>query len=205
MSNAATKKSAWSEIKGELKTQATILLGFLALIWLIEIVDQLIFGGGLDRYGVRPRSLVGLRGILLAPLLHGGFGHLIANSGPLLVLGWFVMIRETRHIVPVVVLGTLVGGLGIWLIGSSSSVHIGASIIVFALLGYLLLRGFFERRVLPIIGSVIVGGLYGGALWGVLPGQAGISWEGHLFGFLGGVLAAKLMVKQSQSSSADRG
>jgi len=205
LSNAATKKSAWSEIKGELKTQATILLGFLALIWLIEIVDQLIFGGGLDRYGVRPRSLVGLRGILLAPLLHGGFGHLIANSGPLLVLGWFVMIRETRHIVPVVVLGTLVGGLGIWLIGSSSSVHIGASIIVFALLGYLLLRGFFERRVLPIIGSVIVGGLYGGALWGVLPGQAGISWEGHLFGFLGGVLAAKLMVKQSQSSSADRG
>jgi membrane associated rhomboid family serine protease len=183
----------WAGIKGELKLQASISLGYLALLWALEIADQVVFGGALDAWGVKPRSLVGLRGILFAPFLHGGFAHLLANSGPLLVLGWFVMLRETRDWFVVGAISSIVGGIGIWLIGASNSIHIGASIVVFGFLGHLLARGYFERRLWPILGSVVVGVLYGGALWGVLPGQAGISWEGHLFGFLGGVLSARLL------------
>lgn len=186
-------RSIWRGFKRELKLQAAILVGFLALLWAIELLDLVVFGGALDGFGIRPRSVVGLRGIPLAPLLHGGIGHLAANSGPLLVLGWFVMMRRTRHFFLVGGIGTIVGGIGVWLIGASNSVHIGASIVVFAFLGYLLLRGWFERRFWTIAGSVAVGILYGGALFGLLPGQAGISWEGHLFGFIGGGLAARLL------------
>jgi membrane associated rhomboid family serine protease len=195
-----SKKQAreeWAGVKRELKLQALILGGFVALLWMIEIVDALVFHGALDAFGVRPRTLTGLVGIVFAPFLHVGFAHLIANTGPLIILGWFVMLRETRHFFVVALLGALVGGLGIWLIGASASVHVGASILVFALLGYLLLRGWFDRRFWPIVGSVVVGLLYGGALFGLLPGQSGISWEGHLFGFVGGGLAARLLRARS--------
>jgi membrane associated rhomboid family serine protease len=184
---------AFRELKREVFTQAAILGGGLALLWVLEIVDQLFLRGSLDQLGIKPRTLSGLRGIVLAPLLHGSFAHLVSNSVPLVVLGWMVMLRETRHIFPVTALATVVGGLGVWLIGSPGSVHIGASIVVFGYLGYLLLRGWFERSLWSILGSLFVAVLYGGLVFGVLPGQAGISWEGHLFGFLGGVLAARLM------------
>lgn len=188
---------AFRELKRELLVQGALLGGGLALLWALEIVDQLFLRSSLDQLGIKPRTLSGLRGILLAPLLHGGFAHLISNTLPLLVLGWMVMLRETRHIFPVTALATVVGGLGVWLVGSPGSVHIGASIVVFGYLGYLLLRGWFERSVSSIIGSLIVAALYGGLVFGVLPGQAGISWEGHLFGFLGGVLAARLMRRKA--------
>lgn len=188
--------STWQGVKRELKQHAGILFGFTALLWVLEIIDAAIFGGGLDGFGIQPRSVLGLRGILLAPLLHGGFGHLIANTVPLLVLGWFVMLRETKHWFFVGALSTLVGGAGVWLVGASRSNHIGASIVVFGFLGYLLSRGFFERKLWPIVGSVLVALMYGGALWGVLPGQPGISWEGHLFGCLGGVLAARFLARR---------
>jgi membrane associated rhomboid family serine protease len=178
-------------ILSELKLQASVLLGFTALLWAVEIVDALLFSGGLDGLGIRPRSVVGLRGIALAPLLHGGFGHLIANTVPLLVLGWFVMLRDVRYWFIVGACATFMGGAGVWLIGASNSVHIGASIVVFGFLGYLLLRGVFERKLLTILGSLAVGAMYGGALFGILPGTPGISWEGHLFGFIGGGVAAR--------------
>lgn len=183
----------WQSIKRELKRQLLILFGFVALIWLVEVIDLAVFGGALDGYGIRPRSVVGLRGIPLAPFLHGGFGHLAANTGGLILLGWFVMLRETHHFFTVGGIGTVVGGVGVWLIGASNSVHIGSSIVIFAFLGYLLLRGWFDRRWLVMAGSLAVGLLYGGALFGLLPGQPGVSWEGHLCGFVGGVLAARLM------------
>jgi membrane associated rhomboid family serine protease len=103
------------------------------------------------------------------------------------------MVRRKRDLLYVSLLSALVGGAGVWLIGASNSVHIGASILVFGYLGYLLSRGIFERRFWPIVGSLVVFFLYGGALWGVLPGQPGISWEGHAFGLLGGIVSAWLM------------
>jgi len=88
-----------------------------------------------------------------------------------------------------------VGGLGTWLIAPALSVHVGASILIFGYLGYLLARGIFERHFWPIVGSIVTFVIYGGALFGVLPGQPGISWQGHLFGLIGGVLAARLLQK----------
>lgn len=177
----------------EVKAQATIVGSFTGALWLQEIVDQLIFRGHLDVFGIHPRTLWGLVGILFAPFLHGGFGHLIANTVPLIVLSFFIMLRKKRDLLTVSAISAVVGGLGIWLIGAGNSVHIGASILVFGYLGYLLSRGIFDRKFWPIVGSLAVFFLYGGALYGVLPGQAGISWEGHLFGFVGGVISARLL------------
>ncbi|MCA9623669.1 MAG: rhomboid family intramembrane serine protease [Myxococcales bacterium] len=196
-------RTIWQDVKRGLKLQLVILGTFVAILWGLEIVDSVLLGGYLDHFGIRPRTVSGLWGILLAPFLHGGLGHLAANTGPLVVLGWLIMWRKTSDFFVVSLIGGLVAGLGTWLIGSPNSVHIGASGLCFAYLGYLLLRGFFERRLFPIIGSVVVGGLYGGLIFGILPGTPGISWQGHLFGFLGGILAAWLMVpRQSPTSSA---
>ena len=183
----------------ELKTQGTILGGFVAVMWILEIVD-IVLGGALNSYGVRPHQLIGLRGILFAPFLHGGLGHLIANTIPFLILGWFVMLQETRDFFVVTGITMLVSGLGTWLVGSSNSVHIGASGIIFGYLGFLLARGYFERNIPSIFLSLIVGVLYGGGIWGIFPNQLGISWEGHLFGFIGGILAARLLARPKKVS-----
>jgi membrane associated rhomboid family serine protease len=164
-------------------------------LWTVELVDRLVLGGALDYFGIHPRSLGGLWGILFAPFLHGSFAHLAANTVPLLVLGWLVMLRENWEFYVVTALSALVGGLGVWLLGAPNSVHIGASGVVFGLLGFLLLRGYFERSFPSVFLSLVVGFFYGGVLWGVLPGQPGISWEAHLFGFLGGVIAARLLAR----------
>lgn len=188
----------------ELKSRGVILGGFVALLWVIQIVNAVFFAGGLDNLGIHPRTIAGLFGILFAPFLHVGFAHLIANTLPLFFLGWFVMLRKKRDLVTVSALSGLVGGLGTWLIAPAASVHVGASILIFGYLGYLLSRGFFERRVWPILGSLVVFFLYGGALFGILPGQSGISWQGHLFGLLGGVLAARLLRKAPDQGEGER-
>lgn len=197
-------KGELTAIKRELKLQATLLFGFVGLLWAIEIVDAVLFQGSLDRFGVRPRSMEGLVGVAFAPLLHMGFGHLIANTLPLITLGWLIMLRQTRDLVVVTVLAALVSGLGTWLIGASYSVHIGASGVIFGYFGFLLLRGYFERSVLSIGLSLVVAAVYGGMLWGVLPSGYRISWEGHLFGFLGGVLAARMMSRRAPAKSPAR-
>lgn len=192
MANAGDAKKLGSLLVSEAKDHAKILGGFVGLLWIIQIVNSLL-GGALVAFGVHPRTWFGLLGIFFAPFIHGGFAHLMANTIPLAVLGWFVMLRRKRDLFTVSLVSALVGGLGIWLIAPAASVHVGASILIFGYLGYLLSRGIFERRFWPIVGSVVTFFLYGGALFGVLPGQPGISWQGHLFGFLGGILAARLL------------
>ena len=190
MSNQETKTLA-----SEIKTQVTILGSFVTLMWVLEIVDVFVFRQGLNVYGILPREIIGLRGILFAPFLHGGFAHLISNTIPFLLLGWFVMLQETSEFFIVTPIIMLVSGLGGWLLGAPG-LHIGASGVIFGYLGFLLARGFFERNFPSILLSLIVGSLYGGLIWGVLPIQPGVSWEGHLFGFIGGVLAARFLAGQ---------
>jgi membrane associated rhomboid family serine protease len=184
-------------IARELKTQAVILGGFVATMWILEIVDWFFLRGSLNLYGIIPRRLIGLRGILFAPFLHGNWNHLMANTIPFLTLGWLTMLRETRDFFTVTVVGATVSGLGVWLFGAPG-LHIGASGVIFAYLGFLLLRGYFERNLPSILLSVIASFFYGSLLWGVLPQQAGISWEGHLFGFIGGALAARLLARHPE-------
>ena len=185
----------------EIKTQAIILATFVAIFWLLEILDQFVFRGSLDIFGIIPHQVIGLRGILFAPFLHGDFPHLIANTVPFLILGWLVMLQETSDFFVVTGLTMLVGGLGVWLFAAPGSIHIGASILIFGYLGFLLLRGYFQRNIPSILLSILVFLLYGGTIWGVLPSRPGISWQGHLFGFLGGVLAAKLIATEKKHYS----
>ncbi|MCU0532968.1 MAG: rhomboid family intramembrane serine protease [Hydrococcus sp. Prado102] len=185
-------------ITRELKTQATILGSLVSTFWVVEILDRFVFRNQLDIFGIIPRHFVGLRGILFAPFLHGGFPHLIANTVPFLVLGWLVMLQETSDFFIVTLFTMVVGGLGVWLFAAPGSVHIGASILIFGYLGFLLFRGYFQRNLPSIALSIIVGVMYGGLVWGVLPTDPRISWQGHLFGFLGGVLAASAIAKEKR-------
>ncbi|HIK15138.1 MAG TPA: rhomboid family intramembrane serine protease [Leptolyngbyaceae cyanobacterium M33_DOE_097] len=176
----------------EIKTQITILVGLVAFAWALELLDIFVFNHQLDRFGIYPRAVIGLRGIVFAPFLHGGVFHLIANTIPFVVLGWLIMLRETTDFFIVSAVSALVGGFGTWLLGRPSF-HIGASGVIFGFLGYLLARGWFDRKPLSIALSLFVGITYGSMIWGVLPLNRWVSWEGHLFGFLGGVLAARLI------------
>lgn len=170
--------------------------GFVGVLWVLEVLDQVLFRGGLDGYGIRPLDTgAGLAGIVFAPLLHGGIGHLVANTVPLLVLGFLILLSGVARWLAVTAIVWIVGGLGTWLTGGFNTLHLGASVLVFGWLVYLLLRGVFSRRVGQIAVGVLVLLLYGGALWGVFPGQPGISWQAHLFGAIGGGLAAYLLAR----------
>lgn len=180
-------------LKGELTLHLALLGGILAVMWAVEVADLLLFGVSLDAYGIRPRSAEGLAGILFAPFLHGGFAHLLGNSVLFVVLGSLVLFHEVRDFVLTTVLAVLVGGLGVWLFGGSGTVHVGASGVIFGYFGYLLLRGYFRRSLGAILLSLSLLVFYGWLLFGLLPFQPGISWLGHLFGFLGGALSAYLL------------
>jgi membrane associated rhomboid family serine protease len=173
-----------------LKTQAKVLGGTLAVFWAVFVVNTLL-GGALLVLGVIPRTTIGLRGILFAPFLHANLNHIVANSIPFLVLGWMVMLRDERHFIPVTVAGMLGSGLAAWLLGASGSVHIGASGVIFGYLGFLMLAGWYARSVSSILLSVVVTVVWGGLVLGLMPGTPGISWQEHIGGFLGGVLAAR--------------
>lgn len=193
--HARTAKEELAALRADLKRHALVLGGFLAVLWAIAIVDG-VLGHPLVAWGVHPRTVPGLVGVLTHPLLHGGFAHLLGNTVGFLMLGTMVMLREEKHFYVVTALAWIVGGLGIWLVGATDSVHVGASGLLFGYFGYLLLAGWFERRFGTILLSVIVLFVWGGMIFGVMPGQLGISWEGHLFGFLGGVLGAKLLARR---------
>ncbi len=178
------------EIFSTVKSQVLILGTLVAIMWGVEILDATVFGNQLDRFGILPRNPSGLSGILFAPFLHGGFGHLEANTLPFLILGWLIMSESISHFAIVSIICIVVGGLGTWLFGASG-VHIGASGVIFGYLGFLLARWYFDRRITSAIIALVVGSTYGAVLWGVLPSMPGVSWEGHLFGFLGGIIAAR--------------
>ncbi|MEM9503150.1 MAG: rhomboid family intramembrane serine protease [Cyanobacteria bacterium P01_E01_bin.43] len=170
-----------------------VLGGVATLLWVVQIVNVGLFDSQLIFQGIHPRQLDGLQGIIWAPFLHGNFAHLMANTLPLLTLGGLILLGEASDFWVVTVMSALIGGLGTWLIGAPNSVHVGASGVIFGYFGYLLLRGYFERSAFAITASVLVIVFYGSFLWGVLPSQPGVSWESHLFGFLGGCIAARIL------------
>ena len=172
------------------KRPLLVLGGTLAASWVI-FGATILSGGALLSLGIVPRTVLGLRGILFAPLLHANLQHLLSNSVPFVMLGWLVMLRDARHFIPVTLFAMLGSGLTAWLLGASGSVHIGASGVIFGYLGFLMLSGWYTRSVGSIALSVLVTALWGGVVLGVMPGVPGVSWQGHLGGFLGGVLAAR--------------
>ncbi|MCR6032214.1 rhomboid family intramembrane serine protease [Nocardioides sp. zg-579] len=180
---------------------ALISVGFVALLWLIEAWDA-ISPQDLDTYGVRPRDDDGLVGVALAPVLHGGWDHLAGNTLPVLVLGFLVLVGGTARGLAATAIIWVVGGLGVWLTAPTYSIHLGASVLVFGWLVYLMLRGVFTRSAGEIILGIVLFLAYGGLLLGVLPGQPGVSWQGHLFGAVGGALAAVWVDRRSRQGFA---
>lgn len=176
------------------REQVATLGTALGAFWATFVVNTML-GGVLTQFGVVPRSITGLRGILFAPFLHGNLAHLISNTLPFLALGWMVMLRDRRHFWPVTLSAMLGAGLGAWLLGAPGSVHIGASGVVMGYLGFLLLAGVYTRSVGSIALSLITAGLWGGLVLGIAPSQAGVSWQAHLGGFVGGILAARAFRK----------
>ncbi|MEU8568594.1 rhomboid family intramembrane serine protease [Streptomyces pathocidini] len=173
------------------KAAAALVLGWVALLWVLEFADT-ASGHALDTYGITPRDPAELRDIVPAAFLHFGFDHLAANTVPLLLLGFIAAISGIRCFLAVTAVIILASGLGVWLFAPGNSLTAGASGVVFGLFGYLLVRGFADRRPLYVIVGLVVAFFYGSMLWGVLPTASGVSWQGHLFGLLGGVLAAFL-------------
>lgn len=164
--------------------------GFLVALWSIEIVDTVLLGSALQNHGLQPRTVDGLLGILTMPFLHGDWNHIASNTFPLAIFGTLILLRGLTRFLAVTAIAVFLSGVGVWLLGATGN-HVGASGLIFGYLGYLVSVGFWERKLGSILLSLTVGFLYGGMLWGVLPGQEGISWEGHLFGFLSGIFAAR--------------
>ena len=169
-----------------------VVLGLAAFMWILEVVD-VVAGHRLDSYGIEPRDTDSLAGILAAPFLHAGFGHLLANTIPFLVLGIVIALGGALQVLGVTAIVALVSGLGTWVIGPEHSIHIGASGVVFGYATFLLTRGLFNRDLLQIVIGLVVGVLWGASLLAGLEPQEGISWQGHLFGAVGGVLAARVL------------
>ena len=182
---------------------AVVAAAFVALLWAAELVDTLA-AHRFDDDGIRPRTDEGLLGILLAPLLHGGWDHLVANTVPALVLGFLALVRGLARGLAATAVIWLLGGLGVWLLAASHGIHIGASGLVFGWLTYVVVRGIVNRHAGEIAIGVVVVLLYGGLIWGVLPGQPGVSWQGHLFGALAGVFAAVVVGDRSRTRASRR-
>ncbi len=168
------------------------MAGLAAVMWVVEVIDQ-ISGGDLEQYGIEPHKADGLVGILFAPFLHAGFGHLIGNTVPFLLLGATIALSGFVRVAATTAIVALVGGLGTWLVAPTGTDHIGASGIVFGYAAYLIARGLFSRNALHLVVGLVVIGVYGTTLlFGLIPTD-GISWQGHLFGGIGGVIAARLL------------
>ncbi len=163
----------------------------VALLWGVFFLN-LILPFDLRNYGIRPRSISGLPGILFAPFLHAGVRHLISNSLALAPLLFFSLEYSRKLTGEAVIFIALIGGGGIWLFGKSHTVHIGASGIIFGLIGYLLAIGLFRRELLALVVSIAVASYYGWALSSLFVVLRGVSWTGHFFGFAAGVFAAWL-------------
>ena len=171
---------------------AKILLALVALMWAVEVVD-VIADHQLDQYGIEARDPQGLDGIVTAPFLHVGFGHLISNTIPFVIMGLLIAVEGARRLVAVFAIVALVSGLGTWIVAPEGSIHVGASGVVFGFATYLIARGWFNRRTSQIAIGLVILVIWGGVLVGGLQPREGISWQGHLFGAIGGVVAARVL------------
>jgi membrane associated rhomboid family serine protease len=168
------------------------VVAMLVVMWVVEIVDS-FRGVDLEQYGIEPRHVDHLTGVVAAPFLHANFSHLIGNSIPFTILGATIALSGAARVLRVTLIVGLIGGLGTWLVGPYNSLHIGASGLVFGFAAYLISRGLFSRSWLHLGVGIVVGVIYGSTLAGGLIPQDGISWQGHLFGGLGGIVAARVL------------
>ncbi|WP_051951970.1 rhomboid family protein [Actinacidiphila yeochonensis] len=170
-----------------------LMVTWVGLLWALEGIDSVV-GHRLDSLGITPRQSGELWDIVPSAFVHFGFGHVAANSLPLLVLGFIAALRGIGRFLAVALTVIVLDGLGVWLFSPAHTNTAGASGLIFGLFSYLVVRGFVDRRALDVVVGLAIGLYYGGSiLWGVLPVHTGVSWQGHLFGLVGGVAAAYLL------------
>lgn len=174
--------------RGRISTGIRLAVGFLVVIWGVHLVN-FILGGTLSVFGIQPRDPMGLLGIIFAPVLHGNWEHLMSNSVPGAIFCFLIGLSGRKAFWEVTAIVALVAGMGTWLFGGVGTLHIGASSLVYGWLAYLVIRGIFNRSLLQILLGIVIGFMYSGLIWGVLPIYEGVSWQGHLFGAIGGILA----------------
>ena len=177
----------------KIKNRILLIASFVVFFWIIELVD-IATGNNFGIYGILPRTVIGLRGIIFSPFIHQNIYHLLLNTIPFIILGTLVSLRGLDDFIELSLFLILVGGAGVWLIGRPAY-HIGASGLIFGYFGFLLTAGWYERRFSSIVISLVVLFLYGGLIRGVFPGRPFVSWEGHLCGFIAGVACARLLRK----------
>jgi membrane associated rhomboid family serine protease len=187
---------------GSDRTNALLfVVAMVALMWLTEVIDA-VAGGRLDQYGIHPRDIDGLPEIVSAPFLHAGFGHLISNTIPFAVMGAAIALGGLVRVAAVTAVVGLVSGLGTWLIAPPDTVTLGASGLVFGYATYLVARGLLSKRIVDLVVGAVVVAIWGFALLqGVLP-QERISWQAHVFGAIGGVIAASLLAGRRREPAA---
>ncbi|MCX6462285.1 MAG: rhomboid family intramembrane serine protease [Pseudonocardiales bacterium] len=189
------RRSISRVLPSPVRPAALTMLALTGLLYVVEVAD-VVSGQSLERAGgIVARDGSGLDGIAFAPLLHGDWPHLLGNTVPFLVFGFLAMAGGIRQFVLVTALIWIGGGLAVWLTAGAGEYHVGASGVIFGWLAFLLTRGFFARSAKQIALAVVLFAIWGGILFGVLPGQEGISWQGHLFGALFGVLGAWLVAR----------
>ena len=193
MSEAPAPRSQDQLSKYQTQIQGMVLLGgSVLLMWVLEIINT-IDSNGLDNDGIWARNFDHIWGIFTAPFLHVSFQHLIANTIPLLFMGVIIALHGAKRLALVTLIVIAVGGLGTWLIAPSHSITVGASGLVFGYATYLLVRGVFDRSVLEVFVGIVVGVVWGGALISSIVPHYGISWQGHVCGAIGGVVAAYVL------------
>jgi len=171
------------------------VLVLISVIWIVEIVNQMTARSLSAWFGLEPRRLAGLIGVPAMPLLHGGFGHLIANTLPLAVLGAIGLVVARERFLPATLWIVLASGFAVWLLARGGTV-VGASGLIFGWFGFLVTLGAIERSFRAVAGAVIVIGVYGGMIWGVLPqSDLRISWEAHFFGAVAGAASAWMIAR----------
>jgi membrane associated rhomboid family serine protease len=175
---------------------ALIMLVMLAGMWILELLDQLS-GNQLDQLGIHAREIDGMPEILTAPFLHAGWDHLMSNSLPFAVLGFLVLLSGLARWVVSSLIIIVISGMTAWLLTPVHTIILGASGLIFGWLTYLLARGLWSRRPAQVVIALLVLLVYGGLIWGLFPGNAGVSWQAHLGGAVGGVLAAWLLHRRA--------
>jgi membrane associated rhomboid family serine protease len=183
----------------------SLLIGIVAIMWIVEVVNSL------DSYrldsdgGIIPRDVDRVWAIFTSPFLHAGWQHLIDNTIPFVFMGVIIAMRGAAKLALVTLIVIVVGGLGTWLIAPAGTETVGASGVVFGYATYLFTRGLFDRSVLQILTGVVVGAVWGGALVSSIVPHAGISWQAHVCGAIGGVIAAWLLAGRQATRDRDRG
>jgi membrane associated rhomboid family serine protease len=179
---------------------AVVVVGFtLAVMWVLEILAY-VTDNRILSWGIQAHDVTDLPHVFTAPFLHASFDHLISNTVPFAILGFLAALRGISKFLTMNVIVMVVGGLGVWFLGPTAGVTVGASILIFGYFGYLVGRGLFERRLVDILIALVVGVLYGTAIAAsVVPNNPQISWQGHLFGLIGGVLAAWTLRRRDAS------